>query len=66
MDFFLGSLSYAIMDLSLADLSLPHEETKFLSLEGVEDVGSKDNFEFSMVGRFLTYHSINFNFMQDR
>ena len=53
-------------DLSLADLSLSHEETKFLSLEEVENAGGDDNFELSMVGRFLTDRSINFNFMRNR
>ena len=39
------------MDLSLAYLSLSYKETKFLSLEGVEDVGGEEKFELSMVGR---------------
>ena len=54
------------MDLSLVALSLSQGETDFLSLEGVEDVGGEDNFELSMVGRFLTYCSINVNFMRVR
>ena len=61
---FLGSSSYAIMDLSLVSLSLSQGEIDFLSLEGVEDVGGEDNFELSMVGRFLIDCSINFNFMR--
>ena len=54
------------MDLSLPDLSLSHEEIEFLSLKGVEDVGGEDNFELSLVGRFLIDCSIDFNFMQDQ
>ena len=63
---FLGSSYYAIMDISLVALSLSQGETEFLSLERVEEVGGEDNFELSLVGRFLTYRSINFNFMWDR
>ena len=54
------------MDLSLTALSLSQGETEFLSLEGVDDVGGEDTFELSLVGRFLTDRSINFNFMRDR
>ena len=56
----------AIMDLSLADLSLSQGEIEVLSLEGVDDVGGEETFELSLVGRFLTDRSINFNFMRDR
>ena len=62
----LGSSLYAIMDLSLTALSLSQRKTEFLSLEGVDDVGGEDTFELSLVGRFLTDRSINFNFMRDR
>ena len=48
---------------SFSYLSLSHEGIEFLSLEGVEDVGGEDNFELSLVGRFLRDRSINFNFM---
>ena len=54
------------MDLSLTTLSLSEGETEFLSLEGVDDVGGENMFELSLVGRFLTDRSINFNFMRDR
>ena len=54
------------MDLSLTALSLSQGETEFLSLEGVDDVGGEETFELSLVGRFLTDRSINFNFMRDR
>ena len=54
------------MDLSLSALSLSQGETEFLSLEGVDDVGGENTFELSLVGRFLTDRSINFNFMRDR
>ena len=54
------------MDLSLTALSLSQGETEFLSLEGVDDVGGENTFELSLIGRFLTDHSINFNFMRDR
>ena len=54
------------MDLSLTALSLSQGETEFLSLEGVDDVGGENTFELSLVGRFLTDRSINFNFMRDR
>ena len=54
------------MDLSLTTLSLSQGETEFLSLEGVDDVGGENTFELSLVGRFLTDRSINFNFMRDR
>ena len=62
---FLGSSFYAIMDLSMTALSLSQGETEFLSLEGVDDVGGEETFELSLVGRFLTNRSINFNFMWD-
>ena len=54
------------MDLSLTTLSLSQGETEFLSLEGVDDIGGENTFELSLVGRFLTDRSINFNFMRDR
>ena len=54
------------MDLSLTALSLSQGETEFLSLERVVDVGGENTFELSLVGRFLTDRSINFNFMRDR
>ena len=54
------------MDLSLTAFSLSQGETEFLSLEGVDDVGGEHTFELSLVGRFLTDHSINLNFMRDR
>ena len=54
------------MDLSLVDLSLSQGETEVLSFEGVDDVGGENTFELSLVGRFITSRSINFNFMWDR
>ena len=46
-------------------LSHSQGETEFLPLEGVDDVGGENTFELSLIGRFLTDRSINFNFMWD-